>query len=102
MTALIKTLNVKWLRSQLGLVGQEPVLFRGTVAQNIAHGKPGASQSEIEDAAKKANAHSFIMDNLSDKYETEVGQGGSKLSGGAEAARRDREGDHQAAFCPAP
>ena len=78
----IKTLNVKWLRSQLGLVGQEPVLFRGTVAQNIAHGKPGASQSEIEDAAKKANAHSFIMDNLSDKYETEVGQGGSKLSGG--------------------
>eukprot|EP00316_Scyphosphaera_apsteinii_P022082 CAMPEP_0119318376 /NCGR_PEP_ID=MMETSP1333-20130426/46207_1 /TAXON_ID=418940 /ORGANISM="Scyphosphaera apsteinii, Strain RCC1455" /LENGTH=155 /DNA_ID=CAMNT_0007324531 /DNA_START=12 /DNA_END=476 /DNA_ORIENTATION=- len=45
----VKTLNVKWLRRQLGLVGQEPVLFEGTVKENIAHGKEGATQAEIEE-----------------------------------------------------
>jgi ATP-binding cassette subfamily B (MDR/TAP) protein 1 len=79
----IKTLNVRWLRGQLGLVGQEPVLFQGTVAQNIAYGKDGvASQEEIEEAAKAANAHAFITENLQDGYNTEVGQSGGKLSGG--------------------
>merc|ERR1719453_2617227 len=51
----IKTLNVRWLRSQLGLVAQEPVLFQGTVAENIAYGKPAAAgeatTAEIEEAA---------------------------------------------------
>jgi len=78
----IKTLNVRWLRSQLGLVSQEPVLFQGTVAENIEYGKEGATQEEIEAAAKMANAHEFITTALSDGYKTEVGQGGSKLSGG--------------------
>merc|ERR1719440_2525054 len=59
----IKTLNVRWLRSQLGLVAQEPVLFQGTVAENIAYGKPvtagDATTAEIEEAACMANAHTF-------------------------------------------
>ena len=46
----IKTLNIRWLRMQLGLVGQEPVLFVGTVAENIAYGKEGATQAEVEEA----------------------------------------------------
>ncbi|KAL3922482.1 MAG: hypothetical protein SGPRY_004545 [Prymnesium sp.] len=78
----IKTLNTRWLRQQLGLVGQEPVLFTGSVSDNIAHGKPGATQAEIEEAARMANAHTFITSNLSNGYDSEVGQGGSKLSGG--------------------
>ena len=56
----IKTLNVRWLRQQLGLVGQEPVLFQGSVSSNIAYGKEGASQEEVEEAARMANAHTFI------------------------------------------
>jgi ATP-binding cassette subfamily B (MDR/TAP) protein 1 len=78
----IRTLNVRWLRSQLGLVSQEPVLFIGTVEENIAYGKAGASRDEIEAAARMANAHGFITDSLSDGYATQVGQGGGKLSGG--------------------
>ena len=78
----IKTLNVKWLRSQLGLVGQEPVLFSGSVADNIQYGKEGATREEIEAAATSANAHTFIMENLANGYDTDVGQGGGKLSGG--------------------
>ena len=80
----IKTLNVRWLRQQLGLVGQEPVLFQGSVADNIRYGKAGgtASQEEIEEAARMANAHQFITEKLSDGYKTDVGQGGNKLSGG--------------------
>jgi len=79
----VKTLNVAWLRQQLGLVGQEPVLFVGTVAENIAYGKAGhATQQEIEEAAKMANAHSFITEDLPSKYDTPVGIRGGKLSGG--------------------
>merc|ERR1719231_1456207 len=78
----IKTLNVKWLRSQLGLVAQEPVLFQGTVEENIKYGKRDASMEEVEEAAKMANAHSFIMESLQSGYETDVGMRGSKLSGG--------------------
>ena len=77
-----KTLNVRWLRAQLGLVSQEPVLFQGTVEANIRYGKEGASREEIEEAARMANAHAFISENLSDGYNTQVGQGGGKLSGG--------------------
>ena len=78
----IKTLNLKWLRQQIGLVGQEPVLFVGTVAENIGYGKEGATQEDIEEAAKNANAHGFIKSDLPEGYATEVGQGGGKLSGG--------------------
>jgi ATP-binding cassette subfamily B (MDR/TAP) protein 1 len=81
----IKTLNVKWLRSQLGLVSQEPVLFQGTVSQNIAYGASAdtaASQDDIIEAAKMANAHEFITTNLGDGYNTDVGLKGGKLSGG--------------------
>ncbi|EOD38885.1 putative ABC transporter [Emiliania huxleyi CCMP1516] len=78
----IRTLNLRWLRSQLGLVGQEPVLFEGTVAENIGYGKEGASQDEIEEAARAANAHGFVMDSLPDGYATQVGLRGGMLSGG--------------------
>jgi len=78
----LKTLNVRWLRQQLGLVGQEPVLFEGTVAQNIGYGKEGATQAEIEEAAQLANAHTFILNDLGDGYTTQVGLHGGKLSGG--------------------
>ena len=78
----IRTLNVAWLRSQLGLVSQEPVLFQGTVAENIGHGKPGATAAEVEEAAAQAHALDFIRTDLSDGFGTQVGQGGSKLSGG--------------------
>lgn len=57
----ISKLNVTWLRSQIGVVGQEPVLFGCSIAENIRFGNPKASQQDIENAAKKANAHDFIM-----------------------------------------
>ena len=76
----IRMLNLRWLRSQLGLVGQEPVLFMGTVAENIAYGKPGVSAEEIESAAKMANAHTFITESLGLGYATQVGLGGGKVS----------------------
>ena len=78
----IKTLNLKWLRRQMGMVGQEPVLFEGTVAQNIGYGKEGATQAEIEEAATAANAHQFIKEDLGAGYDTQVGLRGGKLSGG--------------------
>ena len=78
----LPALNVRWLRSQLGLVSQEPVLFQGTVAENIAHGKPGATRAEVEAAAAQANAATFIREKLSDGYDTVVGEKGAQLSGG--------------------
>ena len=65
----------------MGLVGQEPVLFSGTIAENIAYGKPNATKSEIEEAARAANAHNFIM-KTPHQYDTIVGERGIKLSGG--------------------
>ena len=62
-------------------MSQEPVLFVGTIAENIAYGKPGASQEEIEAAARMANAHNFIM-GFPDKYQTQVGERGAQMSGG--------------------
>eukprot|EP01055_Gregarina_sp_Pseudo9_P000106 Gregarina_sp_Pseudo_9__105@NODE_106_length_4254_cov_20_974140_g98_i0_p1_GENE_NODE_106_length_4254_cov_20_974140_g98_i0NODE_106_length_4254_cov_20_974140_g98_i0_p1_ORF_typecomplete_len1335_score339_37ABC_tran/PF00005_27/1_4e43ABC_tran/PF00005_27/1_3e37ABC_membrane/PF00664_23/2_4e43ABC_membrane/PF00664_23/3_3e40SMC_N/PF02463_19/34SMC_N/PF02463_19/2_4e07SMC_N/PF02463_19/38SMC_N/PF02463_19/3_3e05AAA_21/PF13304_6/3_8e05AAA_21/PF13304_6/3_1e05TniB/PF05621_11/0_0001TniB/PF05621_11/0_23TniB/PF05621_11/0 len=73
--------NLKWLRSHMALVSQEPKLFCDTVYENIARGKQGATQEEVIEAAKQANAHSFIT-NLANGYNTNVGQGGSLLSGG--------------------
>ncbi|CAG9315749.1 unnamed protein product [Blepharisma stoltei] len=78
----IKDYNLKHLRSQIGLVGQEPVLFTGTIAENIAYGIK-ASQEEIEEAAKKAQAIEFITDpKYSEGFERQVGIKGSMLSGG--------------------
>jgi ATP-binding cassette subfamily B (MDR/TAP) protein 1 len=56
----IRTLNLQWLRSQLGLVSQEPVLFASTIASNIACGRPGSTRDDVIAAAKAANAHNFI------------------------------------------
>lgn len=101
----IKGLNLRWLRSQIGYVGQEPVLFAGTIAENIAYGlHPDSTASllsskklsskkvdhnqEVDElmnqviiAAKLANAHQFISD-LPDGYHTNVGGNGSTMSGG--------------------
>ena len=57
----ISQLNVSWYRDQLGFVSQEPTLFNTTIAENIRYGYPGASQEQIEEAARQANAHDFIL-----------------------------------------
>ena len=78
----IQNLNYQWMHSQIGMVGQEPVLFKGTVAENISFGAAGgASMEEIADAARLANADGFIRD-LPLGYDTDVGPGGALLSGG--------------------
>lgn len=69
------------LRSQTALVSQDAILFSDTIANNIRLGRPGASQTEVEDAARQASAHEFIVD-FEKGYETEVGERGSRLSGG--------------------
>jgi ATP-binding cassette subfamily B protein len=69
------------LRDQMAIVPQEVLLFGGTIADNIAYGRPGASQSEIEQAARQANAHDFIAA-FPEGYQTVVGERGVKLSGG--------------------
>ena len=77
----VRDLSLKWLRSHIGLVSQEPVLFNTTIAKNISFGKEGATLEEIQESARKANAHSFISD-LPDGYNTIVGERGMTLSGG--------------------
>ncbi|CAK8571635.1 unnamed protein product [Lathyrus sativus] len=77
----VKTLKLKWLRQQIGLVSQEPALFATTIKENILLGRPDADQVEIEEAARVANAHSFIF-KLPQGYETQVGERGLQLSGG--------------------
>jgi len=69
------------LRKQIGIVRQETFLFAGTVIENILYGKPDASEEEVIEAARNANAHDFIM-NLPDGYYTDIGQRGVRLSGG--------------------
>ncbi|KFQ63780.1 Multidrug resistance protein 1, partial [Pelecanus crispus] len=78
-----KTLNIQWLRAQIGIVSQEPILFDCTIAENIAYGDNSrkVSHEEIVNAAKEANIHSFV-DSLPDKYNTRVGDKGTQLSGG--------------------
>jgi len=68
----IKTLQLKWLRDQIGLVNQEPALFATTILENILYGKPDATMAEVEAAATSANAHSFIA-LLPNGYNTHVG-----------------------------
>ncbi|KAL2250660.1 ABC transporter B family member 1 [Sesamum indicum] len=77
----IKILKLRWLRQQIGLVSQEPALFATTIKENILLGRPDATLIEIEEAARVANAHSFIV-KLPDGYDTQVGDRGLQLSGG--------------------
>ncbi|KAM7420778.1 hypothetical protein PAMA_015141 [Pampus argenteus] len=78
-----KQLNIHWLRSQIGIVSQEPVLFDCSLAENIAYGVNNrvVTQEEIQEAAKAANIHSFI-ENLPQGYDTQAGDKGTQLSGG--------------------
>ena len=77
----INTLNLKWLRSNIGVVSQEPVLFDTTIAENIHYGRKDANMADIEAAAIAANAHNFISE-LPEGYNTLVGEKGTQLSGG--------------------
>ncbi|KAM7254078.1 hypothetical protein ACFE04_031760 [Oxalis oulophora] len=77
----IRKLNLKSLRKHIGLVQQEPALFATSIYENILYGKEGATESEIIEAAKLSNAHSFISA-LPEGYETKVGERGVQLSGG--------------------
>ena len=77
----IRGLTLKSLRSQIGMVQQDVYLFDGTIKDNIAYGKPGATDEEIIKAAKCASIHDFIME-LPDGYDTYVGERGTRLSGG--------------------
>jgi ATP-binding cassette subfamily B protein/subfamily B ATP-binding cassette protein MsbA len=78
----IRNVRLRDLRSRFGLVSQETLMFNDTVANNIGYGAPGATQAEIEAAARKAHAHAFITEKLPEGYQTLVGPGGSRLSGG--------------------
>ncbi len=77
----IKDMTLTTLRRNLALVPQEVLLFGGSIRENIAYGKPGASEEEITNAARKANAHEFIA-RLPQEYDTIVGDRGTQLSGG--------------------
>ncbi len=77
----IRDLDVDSLRAQISIVLQEPLLFSGTIAENIRYGRLDASDDEVVEAARAANAHDFIM-RLPKKYETELGEKGARLSGG--------------------
>ncbi|XGW12862.1 hypothetical protein V3C99_013481 [Haemonchus contortus] len=78
---LVSDINVEHLRNIIGVVSQEPALFADTVENNIRLGRADISQKEMEDCCKMANAHEFIM-NLSQGYQTKIGEGGVQLSGG--------------------
>jgi ABC-type multidrug transport system fused ATPase/permease subunit len=77
----VKDYDLKGLREQIGLVLQDTVLFRGTIEDNIAYGRPGATRAEVEEAARLANAEEFIA-KMSKGYDSEVGERGLTLSGG--------------------
>ena len=77
----VRTLTQQSLRNAIGIVQQDVYLFEGTVRDNIAYGKPGATDAEIVAAAKRANIHDFVT-SLPDGYETFVGERGARLSGG--------------------
>jgi ATP-binding cassette subfamily B protein len=77
----VRLLDASWLRRQIGWVPQEPVLFAGSVAENIRYGRPEASDGEVQAAAEAAHAHGFI-DRFPGKYRTLVGERGVQLSGG--------------------
>ena len=74
----IRDVTLNSLRNQIGMVQQDVYLFAGTIMDNIAYGKPGATKEEVIEAAKNANAHEFIM-SFPDGYDTDIGQRGIKL-----------------------
>ncbi|MBO5791498.1 MAG: ABC transporter ATP-binding protein [Lentisphaeria bacterium] len=79
----VRELKIDSLRRMIGVVGQIPVIFNGTIAENIAYGTPDATREEIENAAKLANAHEFITNgNHAEGYDSECGENGCRLSGG--------------------
>lgn len=78
----ISDLRLYDLRKEIGLISQTPILFDGTVEENIRYGTEGKSFDEVVDAAKRAYAHDFITKELTNGYNTQVGKGGSLLSGG--------------------
>jgi ABC-type multidrug transport system fused ATPase/permease subunit len=77
----VRDVTLESLRKKFTIVLQEPLLFEGSIADNIRYGKPGATFEEVEAAAAAANAHDFIMQ-LPRQYQTTVGEGGTKISGG--------------------
>ncbi|MFH1007490.1 MAG: ABC transporter ATP-binding protein [Candidatus Latescibacterota bacterium] len=77
----VRDVTMKSLRSQIGVVLQDPFLFNGTVTENIAYGQPGATMRQVVAAARAANAHDFIM-GFPDAYDTQVGERGTKVSAG--------------------
>uniref|UniRef100_A0ACB8FV11 Multidrug resistance protein 1 n=1 Tax=Sphaerodactylus townsendi TaxID=933632 RepID=A0ACB8FV11_9SAUR len=77
----IRVLNIKWMRENIGIVSQEPILFATTIAGNIRYGRENVTDAEIEQASKEANAYDFIS-KLPDKFNTMVGERGAQLSGG--------------------
>ncbi len=77
----VRELNTAWLRQQIGIVSQEPVLFATTIEENIRYGRPDATRAEVEAAATAANAHTFVC-NFPEGYQTVVGERGVRLSGG--------------------
>ncbi|KAK3766077.1 hypothetical protein RRG08_002313 [Elysia crispata] len=77
----IRQINTKWLRQNVGIVGQEPVLFATTIGENIKYGRHGTTMEEVITACKNANAYDFIM-RMPDGFDTHVGERGAQLSGG--------------------
>jgi ATP-binding cassette subfamily B protein len=77
----LRDLDPAWLRERIGTVAQEPVLFAATIAENIRYGRPGATDAEVESAARASNAHGFIT-GFPEGYQTMVGERGVRLSGG--------------------
>jgi ATP-binding cassette subfamily B protein len=77
----LRSVDARWLRTQIGTVAQEPILFSTAVSANIRYGRPEATDEEVEAAALAANAHDFILE-LPEGYATEVGERGVRLSGG--------------------
>ena len=78
---VVRRLDPGWIRASVGLVRQEPVLFAGSIGENIRFGRPDATQEQIEAAARVANAHDFIV-GMAEGYDTAVGSNGVRLSGG--------------------
>ena len=72
---------MEWLRSQISIVGQEPILFHATIFENVSYGRPDATRDDVVKACVAANAHAFIM-GLSENYNTIVGERGKSISGG--------------------